>query len=288
MCFFVYRRRYGIGRYNMSQQDAKKRYPTDVTDAEWSIIAPIVAQRPGRGRKRTVNIREVVNAIFYLNKTGCQWEMLPKEFPDYRHVNYYYLQWTRNGLWDLVEDLLRQAVRSAEGRDSEPTAAIMDSQSIKTTGKGEERGYDSGKQVKGRKRHLLVDTLGLIRLVFVTSASIQDRDGGADICDAAQQQFPKLKKIWADSAYRGELVEYVAQWCRFALEIVPKPQGQRGFQVQPKRWIVERTLGWLNLYRRLSKDYERRIESSEAMIKIASIRIMLRRLVSADNLQPNF
>jgi putative transposase len=272
----------------MSQQNANKRYPTDVTDTEWSIIAPTVAQRPGRGRKRTVNIREVVNAIFYLNKTGCQWEMLPKDFPDYRHVNYYYLQWTRNGLWDLVEDLLRQAVRIAEGRDSEPTAAIMDSQSVKTTGKGDERGYDTGKQVKGRKRHLLVDTLGLIMLVFVTSASLQDRDGGADICDAAQQRFPNLKKIWADSAYRGELVDYVAHWCRFVLEIVTKPKGQRGFQVQPKRWIVERTLGWLNLYRRLSKDYERRIESSEAMIKIASIRIMLRRLVSAGNMQPNF
>src|SRR5689334_17900970 len=149
------------------------RYPTDLNDAEWEEVAPIVAQKKGRGRKRTVNIREVLNAIFYLDKTGCQWEMLPKDFPDYRHVNYYYLQWTRKGIWDVVLDTLRRAIRKQEGRDEQPSAAVLDSQSVKTTGKGEERGYDSGKQVKGRKRHIVVDTLGLLLLVLVTSASVQ-------------------------------------------------------------------------------------------------------------------
>lgn len=264
------------------------RYPTDLSDAEWEAVAPIVAQKKGRGRKRIVNIREVLNAIFYLDKTGCQWEMLPKDFPDYRHVNYYYLQWTRKGIWDVVLEMLRRAIRMREGRDEQPSAAVLDSQSVKTTGKGEARGYDSGKQVKGRKRHIVVDTLGLLLLVLVTSASVQDRDGGVELCDEAHQKFPRLKKIWADSAYRGELVDYVAQWCRFVLEIVKKPADQRGFQVQPKRWIVERTLAWFNLFRRLSKDYERTIISSEAMIKIASIRMMLRRLFSTTDLKPNF
>lgn len=151
----------------------------------------------------------------------------------------------------------------------------------KTTGHGEARGYDVGKQVKGRKRHIVVDTLGLLLLIWVTSASVQDREGGADLCDLVQQQFATIKKIWADSAYAGELVEYVSLWCRFLLEIVKRPVGQRGFQLQAKRWIVERSLGWLTSFRRLSKDYENTTESSETMIKIANIQWMLRRVTPA-------
>src|SRR5918911_1387479 len=135
------------------------RYPTDLSDAEWEAVAPIVAQRKGRGRKRTVNIREVLNAIFYLDKTGCQWEMLPKDFPDYRHVNYYYLQWMRDGTWETVLTTLRQIGRTLAGHPEEPSAAILDSQSVKTANTGEERGFDGGKRVKGRKRFLIVDTL---------------------------------------------------------------------------------------------------------------------------------
>src|SRR5215475_13076166 len=162
----------------MSTQSTRKPYPTDLSDEAWEWIEPFLAQSSGPGRPRTVDIREIANAIFYLDKTGCQWEMLPKDFPDYRHVNYYYLQWTRKGIWDMMLETLRRAIRIQEGRDEQPSAAVLDRQSVKTTGKGEERGYDSGKQVKGRKRHIVVDTLGLLLLVWVTSASVQDRDGG--------------------------------------------------------------------------------------------------------------
>jgi putative transposase len=262
-------------------QPVRKPYPTDLSDEAWEWIAPILAQRAGPGRPRTVDIREIANAIFYLDKTGCQWEMLPHDFPDYRHVNYYYLEWTRSGVWDQVLDRLRELARVAAGKQPEPTAAVMDSQSVKTTGHGQERGYDAGKNVKGRKRHVVVDTLGLLLLVLVTRASLQDRDGGVELCDMIQQKFATIKKIWADSSYRGELVDYVRLWCGFVLEIVKRPADQRGFQVQPKRWIVERSLGWLNPFRRLSKDYENTTESSEAMIKIANIHWMLRRVTSA-------
>jgi putative transposase len=265
----------------MSMQTARKPYPTDLRDEAWEWIAPLLAQNTGPGRPRTVDIREIANAIFYLDKRGCQWEMLPHDFPDYRHVNYYYLEWTRNGVWDQVLDRLRELARVIAGKQSEPSAAVMDSQSVKTTGHSEARGYDAGKQVKGRKRHIVVDTLGLLLLVMVTSASIQDRDGGVELCDEVQQQFVRIKKIWADSSYRGELVEYVQLWCRFVLEIVKRPAEQRGFQVQPKRSLVERTLSWLNPFRRLSKDYENTTESSESMIKIAHIHVLLRRVLPA-------
>ena len=262
----------------MTIRTRKKRYTTDVNDTEWLLIEPLVRQKPGKGRKRTVNIREVVNAIFYLDYTGCQWEMLPKDFPDYRHVNYYYLQWTRDGTWDTVLTTLRQIGRTLAGHPEEPSAAILDSQSVKTANTGEERGFDGGKRVKGRKRFLIVDTLGFILCIMVMSASVSEPAGGVEILDDLNQRFPTIKKVWADSAYRGQLVDYVQQWCRFVLEIVRPAPNQRGFQVQPKRWIVERSLSWLNWWRRLSKDYEKTVESSESMIKISAIRLLLKRI----------
>ena len=254
------------------------RYKSDVRDAEWQIIEPLVAQKPGRGRKREVNIREVVNGIFYIVKTGCQWEYLPKDFPDYRHVNYYYRKWIEDGRWDVVLQQVREDVRECAGKQPTPSAGILDSQSVKTAHRAEETGYDGNKKVKGRKRHTLVDTLGLLLLVWVTSAAFADRDAGAQLLDEAHEQFPRIEKVWADSSYSGELVDYAKTSANISLDIVrPKPD-QIGFEVQPKRWIVERSYGWMNLYRRLSKDYEYRSKSSETMIKVAAIRIMLRRL----------
>jgi putative transposase len=255
-----------------------KPYPTDLTDPEWDYIARFVGQKAGRGRRRTVNIREIVNAILYMNKTGCQWQMIPHDFPEPGHISYYYYMWQDDGTLDEILVTSRRDVRVSEGRDPEPSAAILDSQSVKIAGNGDDVGFDGNKRIKGRKRHIAVDILGLLLLVWVTPANMPDCDGGAQLCDELQQTAPRIKKVWADSAYSGTLVEYVKQWCRFILEIVKKPPKQKGFQVQPKRWIVERTLSWLNQQRRLSKEYERTAKSSESMIKIAAIRLMLRRL----------
>lgn len=265
----------------MCLQTVEKRYPTDIDDATWLLVEPIVRKKPGKGRRRTVNIRMVLNAIFYLNHTGCQWEMLPKEFPDYRHVSYYYWKWIRDGTWDRLNDVLRQITRNIEDHQDDPSAAILDSQSVKTTTHSEDRGFDAGKQVKGRKRFLVVDTLGLLLVVMVMSASRSEPSGGSDILEELHQKFISVKKVWADSAYGGRLVEYAQQWYRFVLEIIRPAPDQQGFKVHPKRWIVERTLSWLNWSRRLSKEYETRTDSSEAMIKISMIRLMLKRIESA-------
>jgi len=256
----------------------RKPYPTDLTDPEWDYIAPFVGQKAGRGRRRTVNIREIINAILYMNKTGCQWQMIPHDFPEPGHISYYYYMWQDDGTLDEILVTLRRDVRVSEGREREPSAAILDSQSVKIAGNGDDVGFDGNKHMKGRKRHIAVDILGLLLLVWVTPANMPDCDGGAQLCDELQQTAPRVKKVWADSAYSGNLVEYVTHWCRFVLEIVKKLPKQHGFQVQPKRWIVERTFAWLNQQRRLSKEYERTTKSSESMIKIAAMRLMLRRL----------
>jgi putative transposase len=256
-----------------------KRYASDSTDKEWAIIAPELAQGTGPGRKRTINLREVVKAIFYRTRTGCQWRMLPKEFPDWRHVWYYYKMWTQEGTWERLNDALRRLVRQAVGKQPDPSLGIMDSQTVKATEAGGQRGFDGGKKINGRKRHVLVDTLGLLLLLVVHAANIQDYDGARQVLPKAQTKSSRLQKVIADGMYtKNGLVDWVKQQFRFMLEIVTRDKAQTGFVLLPKRWIVERTLAWLGRNRILSKEYERLTLTSESDVYIASIRMMLRRL----------
>lgn len=260
----------------------RQRYASDLTDEQWEAIRSLLPlENKGPGRPIELDMREVVNAIFYLNRTGCQWENLPHDFPNHNSVYYHYRKWCVDGTWRAVNQALRKQERQKRDRNPQPSAGIIDSQSVKTTEAGGERGYDAGKGVNGRKRHILVDTVGNVLEVIVHAASIQDRDGAkmllAKLTDGLVE---KIQRIWADAAYRGQLVDWVREHLNAVLDVVERDPDQEGFVVLPRRLVVERTLAWLGRYRRLSKDYEHCLWSSEGMVYIASIQTMLKRLAA--------
>jgi putative transposase len=258
-------------------------YPSDVTDEQWRLIEPHLPVYPG-GRPRTTDLRDVVNAVFYVLRTGCQWRYLPKDFPPRSTVWRYFDEWRHNGTLDTIHDRLRTKVRTQEKPYSPRTTASVDSQSVDTTSGGEQRGRDNAKNVNGRKRHIVVDSLGLLLAVLVTAASVDD-------AAAAQQLFPRLEgqpvgkvtRVFADSKYHNyALYEWVEDNARWDLVIVRRPDGSKGWVSLPLRWTVERTFAWLGTCRRLTKDREKSVRSSEAFIKLAMIHLMLNRLEPKD------
>src|SRR5215216_4156920 len=258
----------------------RKTYPTDLSDAEWTSLRSYLPSPIAEGRPRIHSLRAILDAIFYILKSGCHWRLLPHDFPPWSTVYYHFRRFQLRGLWSLILKVLRAAERKRAGKEPQPTAAIMDSQSVKTVEESANTsGYDAHKNVKGRKRHLLVDTLGLLLSVFVSPANIQDRGGAQGLLAGLKPFVPRLKKIWADGAYAGEkLAGWLEEQGGWELEIVERDREAKGFEVLPKRWIVERTFSWLIRNRRLSKDYERLVQTSETLIEVAMIRLILKRL----------
>ncbi|HKF10954.1 MAG TPA: IS5 family transposase [Xanthobacteraceae bacterium] len=259
------------------------RYPSDLTDAEWALIEPAIPPAKRGGRRRGVNIREVVNAIFYVLSTGCQWQALPKDLPPKSTAHHYFMLWDWDGTLERVHHALYVAAREHEGREVSPSTAIIDSQTAKAAQKGgsalDPQGFDAGKKVTGRKRHILVDTLGLLLSVAVHPANLQDRDGARLVLDRQTRRlFPFIERIFADAGYQGpKTAAAITATGKWKLEIVKRDQPHR-FVVLPKRWIVERTFAWISRHRRLVRDFERYARSGAAFIRLAMIRIMLRRL----------
>jgi len=257
---------------------SRKRYPTDLTDGQWACIAPHIPKAKPGGRPRTADMREILNAILYVTRSGCAWRLIPHDLLPWNSVYGYFRAFKAAGAWKKIHDSLREKVRRGCGRKPTPSAAIIDSQSVKTTEVGGVRGYDAGKKINGRKRHIIVDTIGMIIAVVVHEASIQDRDGAKLVMEKLKERFTRLKLIWADGGYTGKLIEWTRKNINRKLEIVKRSDDTKGFVVLPRRWVVERTFGWLGRYRRMAKDYEKLTESSEAMIHIVMINLMSKRL----------
>jgi putative transposase len=255
------------------------RYASDLTDAEWALIARRMPRRRRFGRPRKVDLRRVVEAILFIVSTGCQWRALPKEFPPYSTVQSYFYSWRDTGRWQRIVTALVGTARCKLGRKPTPTAAVIDSQSAATTQAGGPRGFDAGKRVCGRKRHIVTDTNGLLLAVHVHPANVQDVHGAVPLLTALRQRFPQLRHVFADRIYRGsQLLNALGSTGSWTIEIVERPPGVKGFQLLPRRWVVERTFAWLGRCRRLAKDFEASAATERAWLLVAHLRLLLRRL----------
>jgi putative transposase len=273
----------------LKKNHLRKQYPLDLTDEQWAIVAPLIPPAksgPRGGHPRQVDMREVLNTLFYLNRSGCQWDMLPHDLLPKSTVYDYFAQWRNDGTWAKIVTALRERTRVAAGREPTPSAACIDSQSVKTTEVGgPARGYDGGKNIKGRKRHLLVDTLGLVLAILITSAGLDDGVAAPLLLGlVTPQDFPRLVTIFADQKYHNHalgawMAEHRTSW---RIEVKVRPEGMKGFTPLEKRWVIERTNAWHGRYRRNSKDYERSVESSTAMLQLSNIHLMLHRLAPCD------
>jgi putative transposase len=261
-------------------ETTKQTYPSDLTDGEWELIMPYLPPNRKRGRRRQFDGRLLLNAMFYIGRTGNQWRYLPNDYPAWQTVYYHFAALVRAEVWQTLNQVLSEQVRLNEGRNAQPSAALLDSQSVKASETSCYHGYDGGKKVKGAKRHILVDTLGLLIVALVHDASLADRDGAIELLDKAAllPQCKLLKHFWTDGAYNGEPLEDLATEYGWTLEMVKPPPDQKGFQVLPRRWVVERTFAWFGHFRRLAKNYERKSAVAEAFIYLSMCHLLLARL----------